>query len=389
MDIYLCRYIIFMLETLDWDIVKLENRFSFHPNEVYYYNAHRNQELILLLQWRCDNFDTKHIHDIFQESLGIDWIKDIKINSTRGAWHVVAFVETENHTYVYRQTIALANPESYMLFEKDFVNEFKTIWVNSVDILAYWSKPWFERQIMEVLPDQNINELTLTQEQYNYISAQIGQIIAKQYHLPHEWWGRIVKENGGLKWFRKTHYDHFTAYLDYDLELMWLSQIVNKTGIELLKNHLAWDRIREVFGKTKSFLIHNDLPDHNVRVNKKTLNITAVYDFENTVFSDPISELGSLPTWASQYPKKKQIIEWFNTYVQNAKLAHKADLTNFDEKVALYFLRTILRKMPLAIKGKKLTSRHIGLFNEAIQDNRLDGKIKVNPEAIKILVGSR
>ncbi|MEI8092492.1 MAG: hypothetical protein WCG98_10475 [bacterium] len=58
-----------------------------------------------------------------------------------------------------------------------------------------------------------------------------------------------------------------------------------------------------------------------------------------------------------------------------------------DEKIALYFLRAIVWKMPMAIKGKKLSSRHIKLFNEALQDNGLS--ITLNEEARHILVGDR
>ena len=378
-----------MLEELDGQISALEKKVSFDSNEVYYYNAHRNQELILALQWRCNNFDTKHIQQIFKESLGIEWIKEIKINSTKGTWHVIAFVETPDHTYVYRQTVGLPTPESYMLLEKDITDEYKSIWIGSVDILSYGSKPWFERQIMEVLPGENVKELKLDQTQYDHISTQIGQIIAKQYHLPHEWWWRIIKENGKLKWYRQTHYDHFTAYLDYDLELMWLSQIIDEASISLLKNHLAWPHIKEIFADTKPYLISNDLPDHNVRVNPETLKVSAIYDRENAVIFDPICELGALPTRSSPYPKKQQLIQGFKSYIQEAKLEDQVDLSSFDEKIALYFLRTILRKMPMAIKGKKLSSRHIDLFNEALQDNKLDKEIKINPEAVKILVWDR
>ena len=99
---------------------------------------------------------------------------------------MIAFIETPNHTYVYRQTVGLPVPESYMLLEKDIVDEYKNIGVGSVDILSYGSKPGFERQIMEVLPGENVKEIKRTQSQYDSINTQIGQIIAKQYHLPHE-----------------------------------------------------------------------------------------------------------------------------------------------------------------------------------------------------------
>ena len=46
----------------------------------------------------------------------------------------------------------------------------------------------------------------------------------------------------------------------------------------------------------------------------------------------------------------------------------------------------MLWKMPLAIKGNKLLARHVDLFEEALRDNKLNTKIKINDEAKKILV---
>jgi len=60
-----------MLEQLDQEIADREQHFSFDPNEVYYYNAQRSQPLILSLQKRYDNFDTKHIYELFQKHLGV------------------------------------------------------------------------------------------------------------------------------------------------------------------------------------------------------------------------------------------------------------------------------------------------------------------------------
>lgn len=378
-----------MLEWLDQKILDVEKKFSFDPNNIYYYNAQRKQDLIIALQQRYNNFDTNHIQKIFNDSLGIDNIKDIKLNTTFGTWHVIAFIKTEDHTYVYKQTIGLPVQESYMLLEKDIVDEYKKIGINSVDILAYGSGGWFERQIMEVLPDQNAKEYNRTQEEYNQYSKEIGKIIAKQYHLSHEWWGRIVKENGILKWSKKSHYEHFTAYLDYDLDIISVSELIDETGIWLLKKHLAWEKTKKIFESTKWYLINNDLPDHNVRVNKETMKISAIYDWENAVIFDPICELGALPTWVSPYPKKQQIKEGFMSYIQEAKLENKVDLSSLDEKIALYFLRTMIRKIPMAIKGKKLSSRHIDLLNEALRDNKLEDKIRINEEVAKMLTWNR
>lgn len=44
----------------------------------------------------------------------------------------------------------------------------------------------------------------------------------------------------------------------------------------------------------------------------------------------------------------------------------------FKEKIAIYFLRTMLWKMCFAIKGKKLKERHINLANQAFADCNLN-----------------
>jgi len=45
----------------------------------------------------------------------------------------------------------------------------------------------------------------------------------------------------------------------------------------------------------------------------------------------------------------------------------------------------MLWKMPLAIKGNKLLTRHVDLLEETLVDNKLDNKIKINNEAKQIL----
>jgi len=376
-----------MLEELGLQISQLEKNFSFDPNEVYYYNAQRPKELILALQWRHNNFDVNNVYKIFERFPKISKIKNVEVNTSKWTGHVIAFVTTAKGNYVYRQTMNLPVPESYMLFEKDIIEKYEKINIPSVDILECGSEPWFERQIMKVLPGKNLKEMNLNKKQYDDITLQIGEIAAKQYHLPMEWRGRIIKENGQLRWYKKTHHDHFTGYLDYDLSVIGISEIVDNASISLLENHLFGDRTQEIFSNTESYLIDNDLPDHNVRIHKG--KVSAIYDRENAVIFDPICELGSLPTRAFPYPKKQKLIEWFNNYIQKSWLKGEVDLSHFDEKIALYFLRTMLRKMPMAIKGNKLSMRHINLFNEALKDNKLDRHIKVNPEAVKILVGNR
>ena len=376
-----------MLELLDQKISEREKNFTFDPNDIYYYNAHRSKELILRLQARYVDLDTAPIYQIFKDAIGIEDIKDVRFNTSFGTWHVVAFVDTGDHTYVYKQTVGLPTPEVYMLLEKDIAQQFKNIGIGSVDILAFGTREWFEWQIMEVLPGQNVKEFQWTHEQYDDITRQIGKIIAMQYHLPMKGWGRIIKENGMLKWYKKTHYDHFTAYLDYDLGVMKLSQLVDEEAIETLRTCLSGARVKEIFANTQSYLVDNDLPDHNVRFDKDTMQVLAIYDLENAVMYDPICDLGSLPTRTSLYPKKQLLKEWFLAYIHEAGLQDKVDLSALDEKIALYFLRTTIRKMPMAIKWNKLSSKHIRLFKEALQDNNL--QITLNPEAVKILVGDR
>ncbi|MEI7563335.1 MAG: hypothetical protein WCJ39_06930 [bacterium] len=72
-----------MLENLSNDISKLEKNVSFDSNDVYYFNAQRSKELILLLQNRHDNFDEQNIYDVFRDSLGIDDIKNITLNTSK------------------------------------------------------------------------------------------------------------------------------------------------------------------------------------------------------------------------------------------------------------------------------------------------------------------
>ena len=48
--------------------------------------------------------------------------------------------------------------------------------------------------------------------------------------------------------------------------------------------------------QTQSYLVHHDLANHNIRYDPNTKHIAAIYDRENAVAFDPISELGAAPT---------------------------------------------------------------------------------------------
>lgn len=75
--------------------------------------------------------------------------------------------------------------------------------------------------------------------------------------------------------------------------------------------------------------------------------------------------MGSAPTWTTHHPREDKLIEGFI-----AELGRAPD--NLKEKIAIYFLRTMIWKAQFALKGKRLGEKHVRLTKEALSRNGLD-----------------
>ena len=364
------------ISEIDKKIEAVEKKYSYASDDIYYFNTHRPASLVRKLQNRINEFDQGFIPDVFAKALGEEIIS-YDISRFFGTGHVIVFAKTKSgRDLVLRVNHALDIPEYYMDMEKDIVARFKNAGIPSVSILASDTSRKdfpFDYQIMLLLAGKDLeNEWQGSQSDYNNISFELGKIIAKQYKIPGVGWGRLKLDNSGaIVGSKDSHHSYLTAYLDHDLEFISLFEFLDKPSVERIREFFDSSALNRLFEDTnQAYFIHHDLADHNIRYDKN--HIVAVFDWENTVLFDPISDLGSAPTWATHYPREQKMIDGFID-----ELGYKP--ANLESKIAVYFLRTMIWKVQFALKGKRLSARHIDLFKDAAKRNGIQVNVIGEP----------
>ncbi len=343
----------------------LESKYSYNQDEVYYFNSHRSSDLVLSLQNRFETFDESIIPEIFKD---FGEAESWTVNQSFGTGHIIIFVSTKDgKEYVLRTNYGIAEPEKYMQFEKYFAQQYESVGIPTAKVLhsdISREKYPFDYQIMEKLGGYDLKtDPDITEEQYEMISQDLGKVVAKQFLLPIKGFGRIVLRDSIYQGNYNTHNEYLSAYVDHDLDVMELFEIIDHESNIMILNFFKSEDIKNLFVSTSSYLVHHDLADHNIRV--KNGKLLAIYDWENVVAFDPLSELGSIPTWLSRYPRAPgMIIGFLESY------GHMPE--NFELKLSVYKLRTMLWKANLALKGEKLSHRHIDYLRQALQECGLD-----------------
>lgn len=338
--------------------------FDFNADEVFYFTAHRSLDLITSLKNRYNDFPADTIKNIFQDTLGLK-VSTIKSNSNLGAGHVIYFVKTNEKTFVFRANYGIEVPEHYMALEKKFIELYDKVQIPVGKLLhsdCSRSMYNFDYQILEVLPGKDLEtEWTGTENDYEKLCIEIGRIVAKQYKCPVNGFGRFINSNE-LQGSSKTAYKYLISYLDFDLSTIVEGGVINQELSEKIQNYFKENK--KIFDNDKQgYLIHHDLADHNLRYEKN--KVLAVFDWENAVAFDPICELGSAHTWPSHYPfKREKMIEGFI-----AELGYQPE--NLQKKIAIYFLRTMLWKVSLALGRGSYSIRHKKLLDQALIENGL------------------
>ncbi len=353
-------------------LARLESKYTFVSDDIYYYNAHRPASIVKRLQNRTQEFDAQVVPEIFSHSLH-EKIVTYEVSNYFGTGHIIVFVKTKSgKKLVLRATHALEEPEKYVELEQDIINRYKKAGVPSVEILASdASRRYFpfDYQIMLPLSGKDLElEWEGNQDQYDALSFELGKFIARQYQIPGEGWGRWKRDKDGtVRGAKSSHHAYLTAYLDHDLEVISLFDVIGDSGCKQLLEYFSSKNLQDLFKHTTPHFVHHDIADHNIRYSGS--RILSLYDWENAVVFDPISDLGSAPTWKTHYPREQKLREGFV-----AELGFKPD--NLDMKADVYFLRTMLWKTQFALKGQRLGSRHISLLEDAIKRNGL--QIKIN-----------
>ncbi len=349
---------------------ELDNKYfgeGFSPDFVNYFNVHRPKALVKDLQHRVQMFDSSYLPAIIQHGLA-DTVVNSSVSDLLGTGHVIAFIETaRNGEVVVRANASLPYPETYMDLEFDFLKIYIDLGI-PVNELIYADSSRkvfpFDYQIMKRLPGRNLgSQWEGTQSDYEKICIQQGKYIARMTEYKGRGWGRIRKDESGLYGVYGTHNDFLTAFLEHDLEVIKLFELITADELFQLMGFFKSDNVKSLFADSIASLIHNDPSDLNMCYENS--NFLCFFDWENAAMFDPINELGTAPTWKSAFPKREAMIEG---YV--AELGYKPD--GLEEKMNVYFLRKMIDKVAFALKGERLGRRHIDLFIEGITGNRIE-----------------
>lgn len=343
-------------------LLALDSRYSFLPDETNYYNVHRPKSLILALQHRIEKFDPAVIAPIFKEYMD-ESVESYQILTAAGTGHVITLVKTASgRELVLRTNMLLSAPELYMELEFDFIKCFNRLGIPTTPLYianVSRTKYPFDLQIMAKLPGKDLGaEWVGSQGDYESICREQGRYFARLATVPGKGWGRIRRdEQGNLFGIRNSLLEHLTAYLDHDLEVATLFGVLSKDEAAEVSEFFASSQLIELFKDTTPHFIHNDPSDLNMRYEGE--HLVSVFDWEHAIMFDPVSELGIAPTWKSAYPKKEMLIKGFID-----ELGHTPD--NFEEKMNMYFLRKMLDKVAFALKGERLSQRHVDLLRKGL-----------------------
>lgn len=363
-------------KSFDIKLAEIESRYTYKSDDIYYFNVHRPKNLILRLQRRVEYFDQKLVPVILKYALGED-VNSFEISKYFGTGHIIIFVNIKgDKKLVLRTNLFLSEPEHYMDMEQDFSNLYKSVGIPSTIILFSDTTRKvfpFDCQIMEYLSGKDLEqEWEGTKEEYDKISYQMGVNTAKLYNLPLKGWGRLRKdESGSIYGVKNSAYDYLTSYIVQDIEILKLFNFVSPSEIDILTQYFLGNTLKDLFSDEKQgYLLLHDPSDHNMRYEKD--RISAVFDWENAVSYDPVCEVGSAPTWKTHFPRKEIMTKGFIDTLGYTPV-------NFKQKAAVHFLRKIVDKVQFALKGERLSQRHVDIFNQACKDNELliESKIEI------------
>lgn len=322
--------------------------------DIYYAVAHRTQEEIDSFKSRYSDFKKEFIPSIFKKALNLE-VLDWKQSSSWGSSHVVffVFIKGKKNPLVLRANLGFnKKPEVLMKIEQLITEKVSTIGVptNKVLYVDVSRREYpFDFQIQEMLEGEDLEDhFKGSKEEYDRISFELGQYVAKYHSLKFDRFGRFNEAQalkGKLVGSKSTFFDYIIVCLDSDIEYLVKEKVLTSKKAKKVRG--LFDDYKSIINIHKGSLLHHDLADHNImfRNNK----ITGIFDWEAAVVGDPVLDLASCPTWKTHYPREEKLIEG---YTSISKLPD-----NFEEKKNIYRLRTMLWKMVYAIRS--------GILNDA------------------------
>lgn len=339
----------------------MDRDYDYRSEEVFYFNTHRPRDLVLRLQDRYNGFDSSIIPELVEKSIpGTKVTGPIASDGNFGTGHLIFYVPTENEDLVVRINRFLEEPEHYMALEETFIKTFNSVGIPTNKVIFSDDsrrKYDFDYQIMKILEGKDLEtEWSGAKEDYDKISYQLGRFVALEHKLEVKDWGRFVRSRVLMGQF-KTPKEYLYAYLDYDLQVMLHGGIIDDGLKKKIDDYFESECI--VLDEVKPCLIHHDIADHNIRYEGD--KVVAIFDWENAVAYDPVSDLASAHTWVCHFPRREKMT---NGYLD--QLGYKPN--NFERRLALHFLRTMIWKSSFAVKGERFVDRHRNLLADALYE---------------------
>jgi hypothetical protein len=338
-----------------------------YMKDIYYAVAHRDQAEINSFKTRYEDFDGSVIPKVFSDALGLS-VLDWKPSDSWGTSHVIYFVRVkeQRQPLVFRANNGFGMPEVVMLTEKLVTDQVLSmrLTTNKILYVDVSRKHYpFDFQVQEDLggvdPEVNFPD---TQKEYDQLSFELGQYIAKLSEFTLPGFGRLDEAaalQGVLMGTKSSMYDYVTAMLEEDLDHLTKAAVLKKRQADRVKQLFV--EYREVMNVTQGSVVHHDLADHNLRYEKGHLK--AVFDWEAMVVGDPLLDLASCPTWKTLYPREEKLLEG---YVSVKRLSKSAK-----EKMDIYRMRTIIWKTVFCIRAKILTPERVERLGDALQSFNL------------------
>jgi len=320
---------------------------------------------VAILQKKYELFDQKIIPEIFQKNLGLKVTKISKPEIV-GLPHVTFFVETDDgHEYCFRANLGNEAAEVELKVEKLVSDLVRKAGIQANTILqvdcSRQNFP-FDFQIQEKIQGKNPeHNFEGNQADYDKISYELGQIIGKLslIHLPGfgTFDKQIANQKNQLITTLKSNFEYITLELS--------GQLATIVTAGLLTQNQS-DKIQAIFEASKNLIdietgsiVHYDLADHNFFYDPKTFKIVGLFDWEAVCVSDSLLDLASAPTWKTLYPREAQLMAGFTSV---AKLPE-----NFEAKMNLYKLRTVIWKVVHNLKFKLLNPERLERFRKALR----------------------
>lgn len=309
--------------------------------------ANRTPREVAKLKKKYELFDNRYIGKIFADVVGLK-VSGIEKPLNVGLPHVTYIVHfTNNKDLIFRANLGPKEPEIQLLKEKltaDLALERKVPSNRILHVDITRKKYPFDFQIQEKLGGLDAEIVFKgSQQDYGAYAFNLGQVIAKLSDVKLSGFGHF-KDSEVVKGNLLGESHSFFDYINLELE----DQINTIANAKFITSATA-RKISRIFRSAKNemnvkngSLVHYDLADHNIRYDRKTFRVLAIYDWGASIVGDCLLDLASSPTWKTVFPKQDKLIEGF--------LSIKSKPDNFEDKLNLYRLRTIIWKVVHNIK---------------------------------------